>query len=70
MIGLEYILSLYGMQRQELVKQLKIKQPNFNLWISGKQNVSSFNRVLSNFPQVIAHYQYKDLYLSSCLVTN
>jgi transcriptional regulator with XRE-family HTH domain len=40
MIGLEYILSLYGVQHQELAEKLGIKKQNINLWIKGKQNVS------------------------------
>lgn len=40
MIGLEYILELYGMQQIELAEKLGIKKQNINLWIKGKQNIS------------------------------
>ncbi|TFB13579.1 XRE family transcriptional regulator [Filobacillus milosensis] len=40
MIGLEYILDLYGMQHIELAEKLGIKKQNINLWIKGKQNIS------------------------------
>lgn len=40
MIGLKYIIDLYEMKGQDLAKELNIKQPNINLWTSGKQNVS------------------------------
>lgn len=40
MIGLEYILKLYGIQHQELAEMLEIKKQNINLWVKGKQNIS------------------------------
>jgi transcriptional regulator with XRE-family HTH domain len=40
LIGLEYILDLYGMQHIELAEKLGIKKQNINLWIKGKQNIS------------------------------
>lgn len=40
MIGLEYILTLYGMPHVELAEKLGIKKQNINLWIKGKQNIS------------------------------
>ncbi|WP_156289873.1 helix-turn-helix domain-containing protein [Oceanobacillus salinisoli] len=40
MIGLEYILDLYGMQHIELAEKLGIKKQNINLWIKGRQNIS------------------------------
>lgn len=39
MIGLEYILELYGMQHIELAEKLGIKKQNINLWIKGKQKI-------------------------------
>ncbi|MDA3129620.1 helix-turn-helix domain-containing protein [Aliibacillus thermotolerans] len=39
MIGLEYILDLYGMQHRELAEKLGIKKQNINLWIKGKQKI-------------------------------
>lgn len=40
MVGLEYILNLYGMQHQQLAEKIGIKKQNINLWISGKQDIS------------------------------
>ncbi|WP_246247469.1 helix-turn-helix domain-containing protein [Piscibacillus halophilus] len=40
LLGLEYILDLYGMQQLELAEKLGIKKQNINLWIKGKQNIS------------------------------
>jgi plasmid maintenance system antidote protein VapI len=40
MIGLEYILNLYGVQHQVLAEKLGIRKQNINLWIKGKQNIS------------------------------
>ncbi|WP_270584506.1 helix-turn-helix domain-containing protein [Bacillus smithii] len=40
MIGLEYILELYGMQQIELAEKLGIKKQNINLWIKRKQKIS------------------------------
>ncbi|MEA4989188.1 MAG: helix-turn-helix transcriptional regulator [Anaerovorax sp.] len=40
MIGLEYILQLYGMQHQELAEKLGIRKQNINLWVKEKQNIS------------------------------
>lgn len=39
LIGLEYILTLYGMQHIELADKLGIKKQNINLWIKGRQNI-------------------------------
>ncbi len=40
LIGLEYILELYGMQQIELAEKLGIKKQNINLWIKRKQKIS------------------------------
>lgn len=40
MIGLEYILNLYGVQHQELAELLGIRKQNINLWIKEKQKIS------------------------------
>ena len=37
LIGLEFILELYGMQQIELAEKLGIKKQNINLWIKRKQ---------------------------------
>ncbi|MFP4698347.1 MAG: YdaS family helix-turn-helix protein [Eubacteriales bacterium] len=39
MIGLEYILGLYGIQHVELAEKLGIKKQNINMWIKRKQNI-------------------------------
>ncbi|TMN22685.1 helix-turn-helix domain-containing protein [Lentibacillus cibarius] len=39
MIGLKYILNLYGMEHQILADKLGIKKQNINLWVTEKQRI-------------------------------
>ncbi|MCD8503165.1 MAG: helix-turn-helix domain-containing protein [Bacillaceae bacterium] len=62
MIGLEYILTLYGMQHVELAEKLGIKKQNINLWIKGKQNISKkYLPILEELFGVDASYFSKKL---------
>lgn len=62
MIGLEYILDLYGMQHIELAEKLGIKKQNINLWIKGKQNISKKHLpTLENIFGIEAKYFSKEL---------
>lgn len=62
MIGLEYILNLYGIQHQDLAEKLGIKKQNINLWIKGKQNVSKKHLpILSEMFGVDEDYFQKEL---------
>ncbi|MCM3055130.1 MULTISPECIES: helix-turn-helix domain-containing protein [Bacillaceae] len=50
MIGLEYILELYGMQQIELAEKLGIKKQNINLWIKKTKDLQkTFTYVGTNF---------------------
>ena len=40
MIGLEYILNVYGIMQKDLAEELGIKRQNITSWISKKQNIS------------------------------
>lgn len=62
MIGLEYILNLYGIQHQDLAEKIGIKKQNINLWIKGKQNVSKkYLPMLSEMFGVDEEYFQKEL---------
>lgn len=62
MIGLEYILDIYGMQHIELAEKLDIKKQNINLWIKGKQNISKKHLpTLENIFGIEAKYFSKEL---------
>jgi plasmid maintenance system antidote protein VapI len=62
MIGLEYILNLYGIQHQDLAEKLGIRKQNINLWIKGKQNVSKkYLPILSEMFGVAEEYFQKEL---------
>lgn len=62
LIGLEYILDLYGMQHIELAEKLGIKKQNINLWIKGKQNISKKHLpTLENIFGIEAKYFSKEL---------
>ncbi|MHA6250361.1 helix-turn-helix domain-containing protein [Oceanobacillus sp. CAU 1775] len=62
MIGLEYILDLYGMQHVELAEKLGIKKQNINLWIKRKQNISKKHLpTLENIFGIEAKYFSKEL---------
>jgi len=62
LIGLEYILDLYGMQHIELAEKLGIKKQNINLWIKGKQNISKRHLpTLENIFGIEAKYFSKEL---------
>jgi transcriptional regulator with XRE-family HTH domain len=62
MIGLEYILNIYGMKHQELADMLIIKKQNVNLWIKGKQAVSKkhYDRLYEIF-KIPQEYFQKEL---------
>lgn len=50
LIGLEYILELYGMQQIELAEKLGIKKQNINLWIKKTKDLQkTFTYVGTNF---------------------
>ena len=62
MIGLEYILDLYGMQHIELAEKLGIRKQNINLWIKRKQNISKKHLpTLENIFGIEAKYFSKEL---------
>ncbi|MCB2292419.1 helix-turn-helix domain-containing protein [Clostridium algoriphilum] len=62
MIGLEFILNLYGMQQQELAVKLKIKKQNINLWFKGRQDVSKKHlHTLSEMFNIPQEYFQKEL---------
>ncbi|MFD1168905.1 helix-turn-helix domain-containing protein [Oceanobacillus caeni] len=62
MIGLKFILDLYGMQHIELAEKLGIKKQNINLWIKGKQNISKKHLpTLENIFGIDAKYFSKEL---------
>jgi len=62
MIGLEYILNLYGIQHQDLAEKLGIKKQNINLWVKGKQNVSKkYLPILSEMFSINEEYFQKEL---------
>lgn len=62
MIGLEYILDVYGIQKKELAEQLGIKKQNITLWLSGKQNISKkYLPILSEKFRIPIEYFQKEL---------
>lgn len=62
MIGLEYILGLYGMQHIDLAEHLGIKKQNINLWLKGKQGIpKKYLPILEELFQVKAEYFSKEL---------
>lgn len=62
LIGLEYILNLYGMPHVELAEKLGIKKQNINLWIKGKQNISKkYLPVLEDLFGIQERYFTKEL---------
>lgn len=62
MIGLEYILKLYGIQHQDLAEKLGIKKQNINLWIKEKQSVSKkYLPILSEIFSISEEYFQKEL---------
>ena len=62
MIGLEYILEVYGMQQADLAEQLGIKPQNITLWFRGKQNISKkYLPVLSEKFNIPIEYFQKEL---------
>ena len=62
MIGLEFILNLYGMQQQELAVKLKIKKQNISLWFNGRQDVSKRHlKTLSEMFNIPQEYFRKEL---------
>lgn len=62
MIGLEYILDLFGMQHIELAEKLGIKKQNINLWIKRKQNISKKHLpTLESIFSIDAKYFSKEL---------
>lgn len=62
MIGLEFILNLYGMQQQELAVKLKIKKQNISLWFNGRQDVSKRHlKTLSEMFNIPQEYFQKEL---------
>lgn len=52
LIGLEYILELYGMQQIELAEKLGIKKQNINLWI--KKNKRSPKNIYLRWNKFLA----------------
>jgi len=62
LIGLEYILGLYGMQHIDLAEHLGIKKQNINLWLKGKQGIpKKYLPILEELFQVKAEYFSKEL---------
>jgi transcriptional regulator with XRE-family HTH domain len=62
MLGIEYVLNLYGIQHQELAEKLGIKKQNINLWIKGKQNVSKkYLPILAEMFGIDEEYFQKEL---------
>ena len=62
MIGLEYILEVYGVQQADLAEQLGIKPQNITLWFRGKQNISKkYLPILSEKFNIPVEYFQKEL---------
>lgn len=62
MIGLEYILNLFGIQHMELAERLGIKKQNINLWIKGKQSIPcKYLPMLSEIFKVPKEYFQREL---------
>ena len=62
MIGLEYILQLWGMQHQELAEKLGIRKQNINLWLSGIQSITKkYLPILSQIFRIDELYFQKEI---------
>lgn len=62
MIGLEYILELYGVQHKDLAEELGIRKQNINMWMKGKKNIpQKYLPVLAEKYRMPVEYFQKEL---------
>ena len=62
MIGLEYILELYGVQHKDLAEELGIRKQNINMWMKEKKNIpQKYLPVLAEKYRMPVEYFQKEL---------
>lgn len=62
MIGLEYIVNLYGMQQKDLAEKLGIRKQNITYWLKGAQKIpKKYLPILAEIFKVPQEYLQKEL---------